>query len=128
MADIFMDTLNIVVIALHHAVSQGFTAGLEGEGNIGVTTGIPRKPKPYHVCITFTHRYISSINILIDKVFNGCQDFKQECFLQNSSQRSCESFQCNEMIFNAQNELQFKLAQVRLTETEKSDSHFLKYK
>lgn len=41
MADIFMDPLNVVVIALHHAVSQGFTAGLEGEGNIGVTTGIP---------------------------------------------------------------------------------------
>lgn len=125
MADIFMDTLNIVVIALHHAVSQGFTAGLEGEGNIGVTTGIPRKQKPYHVCITFTHRYISSINILIDKVLSRLQT---RVFLQNSSQRSCESFQCNEMIFNAQNELQFKLAQVRLTETEKSDSHFLKYK
>lgn len=36
---------------------------------------------------------ISSMNILIDKGFNGCQDVKQECVLQNSSQQSCESFQ-----------------------------------
>lgn len=56
MADVFMDPLNVVVIALHHAVSQGFAAGLEGEGNIGVTTGIPGKQKSYHACITFTHR------------------------------------------------------------------------
>lgn len=32
------------------------------------------------------------------------------------------------MIFNAQNELQFKLAQVSLSETEKRNSQFLKYK
>lgn len=61
MADIFMDPLNVVVVALHHAVSQGFTAGLEGEGNIGVTTGIPGKQKPYHVCTTFTHIYFLHI-------------------------------------------------------------------
>lgn len=36
---------------------------------------------------------ISSMNILIDKGFNGCPDVKQECVLQNSSQQSCESFQ-----------------------------------
>lgn len=45
-----------------------------------------------------------------------------------SSQQSCEYFQCNEMIFNAQNELQFKLAQVCLSETEKRNSQFFKYK
>lgn len=69
---------------------------------------------------------ISYINILIDKGFNGCQDVKQECVLQNSSQQSCESFQQSEMIFNAQNELQFTLAKVCLTETEKFNSQFLK--
>lgn len=32
------------------------------------------------------------------------------------------------MIFNAQNELQFKLAQVSLSETEKRNGQFLTYK